>query len=355
MQNNFEKLADRLHQIPNGFPRTESGIELKLLAKLFTEEEAGLAAIMNTEAEPVKLIAQKAGWEERTTFVSLKNMVKKGLVEMDKTHENLVFKIIPFIVGFYERQNARIDKAFAEIFEQYYREAFHSMMQFEPSVHRIIPVEKSVPVEVGILPYENAGHYIDNAKSWGVLNCICRVQKKLIGDVCEFSYDNCMALSSRPNAFERNDAIKAITREEALQLLGKTEKEGLVHSVSNTKEDVSYICNCCVCCCGLLRSMADYGYENSVAKSDFIAVVDEENCSGCEICESRCQFKAISMVDGICQIKLKQCFGCGICVSTCPEEAIKLIRRDEPERIIPPENDKDWGERRMKSRKLFNE
>ena len=35
----FQKLAERLDQIPNGFPKTGSGVELKLLAKLFTPEE----------------------------------------------------------------------------------------------------------------------------------------------------------------------------------------------------------------------------------------------------------------------------------------------------------------------------
>lgn len=38
----YELLASHLDALPNGFPRTESGIELKILKKIFNEEEAYL-------------------------------------------------------------------------------------------------------------------------------------------------------------------------------------------------------------------------------------------------------------------------------------------------------------------------
>ena len=41
--NVYRKLAERLDAIPNGFPETESGVELKLLAKIYSPEEAALA------------------------------------------------------------------------------------------------------------------------------------------------------------------------------------------------------------------------------------------------------------------------------------------------------------------------
>ena len=42
----YRKLAQRLDTIPNGFPATESGVELRLLEKMFTPEEAALAVVM---------------------------------------------------------------------------------------------------------------------------------------------------------------------------------------------------------------------------------------------------------------------------------------------------------------------
>ena len=51
------KLAQRLDAIPNGFPTTQSGVELRLLAKIFTPEEAALASVMRLIREPVSGIA----------------------------------------------------------------------------------------------------------------------------------------------------------------------------------------------------------------------------------------------------------------------------------------------------------
>ena len=50
-QNVYKKLAQRLDAIPNGFPETESGVELKILAKLYTPEEATLASEMRLTPE----------------------------------------------------------------------------------------------------------------------------------------------------------------------------------------------------------------------------------------------------------------------------------------------------------------
>ena len=51
----------------------------------------------------------------------------------------------------------------------------------------------------------------------------------------------------------------AATREEALNLIDECEKAGLVHSVSNVAEGFFYVCNCCGCCCGILKGITEYG------------------------------------------------------------------------------------------------
>jgi len=39
----YEKLRERLDMFPQGFPKTQSGVELEILKNLFTEEEAKIA------------------------------------------------------------------------------------------------------------------------------------------------------------------------------------------------------------------------------------------------------------------------------------------------------------------------
>ncbi|MCK5465133.1 MAG: hypothetical protein KAI95_19030, partial [Bacteroidales bacterium] len=262
----YQKLAERLDQIPNGFPKTESGVELKLLAKLFTHEEAALASNLSLELLSVKDIASIYGTGEPEVKSMLIGMVKKGLIDMKrKEGEGFVFCLIPFVVGFYERQNAKIDKEFAELFEAYYKEGFHKEMLATPSVHRVIPVEKTIPVNTDVMPYEKASTYLDDARSWGVLNCICRVQQNLIGKGCDHTVENCLVFSSRPGAFDRIDDIKTISKEEALEILAEADREGLVHAPSNTQTEVNYICNCCTCSCGVLRGMVEYGNTDIIA------------------------------------------------------------------------------------------
>lgn len=350
MNDAYKKLALELDKIPNGYPATESGVELKILAKLFTPEEAALAATLSMIPESVSEVAQKNNMTKAEAKVMLVGMLKKGLIELKKDAEKgLVFCLIPFVVGFYERQNAKIDKEFAELFEQYYKEKFHQSMTAEPSVHRVIPIEKTIPINIDVMPYEKASTYLDEANAWGVLPCICRVQKKLIGEGCDHPVENCIVFSTKVGAFDRTNDIRTLTKDEALKILAESAEAGLVHSTNNAQQDVNYICNCCICSCGVLRGIAEHGIKHSVASSDFVAEVDEELCTGCEACIERCQFNALKMQDDVCKVDLNFCYGCGLCVTSCPTEAISLYQKDDL--YTPPLTEEIWRDIREKNRK----
>jgi len=219
-----------------------------------------------------------------------------------------------------------------------------------PSVHRVIPVEKTIPVSTDVMPYEKASTYLDDARSWGVLDCICRVQQKLIGKGCNHPVENCLVFSSRPGAFDRTDDIRAISKEEALEILAEADREGLVHAPSNTQEEVNYICNCCTCSCGVLRGMVEYGNTDIIARSDFFAVVDSDLCTACEDCLERCQFSALKMAGDTCTVNRALCVGCGLCVTTCPTEALTLEQKNQEEITPPPISEEEWREKRARAR-----
>jgi len=176
----------------------------------------------------------------------------------------------------------------------------------------------------------------------------------LIGQGCDHPLENCLVLSSRPGAFDKMDGIRAIVHEEALSILEEADRAGLVHSTSNTRDEVTYICNCCICSCGVLRSIVDYGSKTSVARSDFYAIVDETLCSGCEACVDRCQFKAISINESISIVDSSNCYGCGLCVTTCPEGAISLRLKTSAEMIPPPATEEEWRVKREANRRKID-
>jgi heterodisulfide reductase subunit A len=55
-----------------------------------------------------------------------------------------------------------------------------------------------------------------------------------------------------------------------------------------------------------------------------IAVIEEEQCSGCRVCNELCPYSAISFIEDkkVSRINEALCKGCGACVAACPSAAI---------------------------------
>jgi len=347
----YRKLAERLDAIPNGFPATESGAELRLLAKIFTPEEAALAGVMRLTREPAADIAARAGVDADTVYRTLKEMARKGQIRIKKGKGQLLFGLMPFAVGFYEEQLPRMDAELAALFEQYLQETQGgSIVREAPAVHRVIPIGEAIPFDLEVFPYERASELLEDAKSWGVRNCICRVQQRLVGKGCDRPIENCLVFAPIEGAFDHSKVDRAITKEEALQILLEAEEAGLVHSTGNYRDQHYYICNCCTCCCGVLRSVAEFGVPTTAVRSDFHTVVDAELCIGCGDCLERCQFDALSLPDDICVVDYARCVGCGLCATVCPTGALYLERRPEGEVPPPPANIKEWMVQRAQGR-----
>ena len=350
-ENIYRKLAQRLDAIPNGFPATESGVELRLLAKIFTPEEAALASVMRLTQEPAADIADRAGVDADKTYRTLKGMARKGLIRLKRAEGQLVFGLMPFVVGFYEGQLPRIDVELATLVEQYLQETQGAgIARPAPSVHRVIPVEEAIPFDLEIFPYERASELLEGAKSWGVRNCICRVQQRLIGKGCDHEIENCLVFAPIEGAFDHSEVDRAIAEQEALRILRETEEAGLVHSTGNYRDGLNYICNCCTCCCGILRGVAEFGIPTAIAHSDFRAAVDAEVCAGCGDCVDRCQFEALSVPEDVCLVDYARCVGCGVCATVCPTDTLHLERRPEGEGPPLPTDIQEWMAQRAQER-----
>jgi electron transport complex protein RnfB len=347
----YRLLAKQLDALPNGFPPTDDGEELELLAKLFSPEEAALAAKLSPSLETATQIADRLGFTQQEVSRTLKGLARRGLITCAKMEKGLGFALMPFVVGFYENQMETIDAELAQLFEIYYRRAGGRLLSAQPQVHRVVPVNETIRNDMEIHPYENAISILNRAKAWGVIDCICRKQKALIGDPCNHPVDICMVLGSSPGAFDQSPSVRALTLEEAQKTLLRAAKAGLVHSVNNSQEDVWYICNCCTCSCGILRGMKEMGVANVVARSAFLSFVNEGLCIGCESCQSACQFEAISY-QLTATVDAMRCVGCGLCVLVCKEGALSLVRRPEIEIKPPPVNGNAWKNERIEARRL---
>jgi ferredoxin len=350
-ENTYQQLADRLNALPNGFPPTDDGAELKLLAKLYSPDEAALAAKLRLTLETPDQIADRIGGDPKELKICLKSMVKRGLISAGRAEGGLGYGLMPFAVGIYEMQVNIIDEELAQLFENYYQQAFGEALRVKPALHRVIPVNETVQMDMEVQPFESVSDIIGKANAWGVIDCICRKQKGLIGDPCNHPLEVCMVMNKRPGAFDNNPHIRGLTLDEAYSTLQFAAESGLVHSVSNDQRGSWYICNCCTCSCAVLRGMADLGIANVIARSAFVNYVDEELCLSCGDCIEYCQFDALTL-DEFAQVDSMRCVGCGVCVPVCPENALSLIRRPEEEIKTPPADFDTWMRERAQARNL---
>jgi len=347
--NSYELLAKKLDSLPNGYPPAEDGAHLRVLEKIFTQEEAEVAAHLSAEPESINEITSRTGCDPSELRQQLKVISKRGLIAVERGKGGFRFGLLPFVVGIYENQVGSIDQELAELFEDYFQKAFTDVLRVQPQYHRVIPVGETIQNSMEIHPYENIAELVDTAQSWAVFDCICRKQKELIGEPCGHPIDVCMALSTRPGAFENHPVFNSVTHEEAVAALKRASDAGLVHSVSNTQQNIHYVCNCCTCSCGILRGIAKLGVNNVVARSAYVCTVDEELCTACENCVDYCQFGALSMGATV-MVDPVHCMGCGVCVPTCPSDALSLVRRPEDEIMPIPETPSDWDDQRTAAR-----
>ena len=348
----YESLAEALDRLPNGFPSTDGRVEIEILKMMFTPEEACIAATLSEEYEPAGVIAERLGQDVKDAKARLKSMSHDGRVLSKIDNRQRLFRLNPFIVGSYEAVMARLKDedahGFAHLIEDYWAASggLAGIMTPRPAIHRVLPSQGALKSE-WILPYDDVVALLSDARSFVLSDCVCRKQQDLIGDrKCSFPRRACLSFSH----FKRPAHPDRVTRGEALAFLKEAEEIGLVHTVSNVAKGIYYVCNCCGCCCGILRSISDFGLVESVAHANYACSVTGGECTGCGICVARCQVRAISIVDSVAVVDKDRCIGCGLCVTTCATGAAHLELKPPSEIIDPPADPGEWARMRRASR-----
>jgi ferredoxin len=186
------------------------------------------------------------------------------------------------------------------------------------------------------LDFEKASHIVEEAEHMAVGLCYCRHKTAHLGKACDAPLDICMTFGDCADSLIRHGHARRVDRVEGMELLAQAWEANLVQFGENVREQPSFICNCCGCCCEGMLAAKRFAMLHPVQTTAFLPKVDAEACNGCGKCAKVCAVDAIKLADRKAVVDEEVCLGCAVCARNCPKQAISLERRKEE--IITPVN-----------------
>ncbi len=325
----YGELREFLDRLPLGFPATASGVELEILRRLFTPEEAEIAMLLSPFPEEAASIAERAGTDSRNLEEALEAMSRKGLVYRVRRGGRTLYNTAPFMIGLYEYSVERMDAELASLYRQYYDAAYREeMAASDVPGFKVLPICEEVEADLTPYPYLNLIEAVRAARVIAVADCICRKEAELTGEACGHPRETCLSFGAAAEYYIENGIGRRIDAEEAVRILEECDRSGLVHAGVNTKH-LSNLCNCCPCCCASMKGITKLGMDkHAFLNAIFRATVDEDACTGCGECWERCPVRAVEVVEAAA-VNREKCLGCGLCAGACPAGAISMLLREE--------------------------
>jgi Pyruvate/2-oxoacid:ferredoxin oxidoreductase delta subunit len=341
----YKSLEERINRFPQGAPPSET--LYKILGLLFSEKEAALVAQLPIKPFTVKTASRVWKMDEASTHKILDELASRAIlldIEHDGTQE---YVLPPPMAGFFEfsmmRTRRDIDqKLLGELYYQYLNveEDFVKQLFFstETRLGRVFVQEEALTNdnEVHILDFERASHIIKTASHIGISTCYCRHKMHHVGKACDAPMDICMTFNGTASSLIKHKYARKVEVSEGLELLHEAYENNLVQCGENVREGVSFICNCCGCCCEAMVAARKFGMLHPVQTTAYIPKVNNESCSSCGRCVKACPIGAIEKNEAGIKINEDICLGCGVCVRSCFKKSLLFERRKE--KIITPVN-----------------
>lgn len=333
----FRQLQKKLDQYSMGFPETRSGIELKILQELFSEEDGALFLTMTPNLETAESVSSRLGKPVETVSAHLEDMSRRGLLFRLGEKGVPRYGAIPFVHGLFEFQVKDLKPQLARMVSEYFEERFDRSLQTGVEFFlRTIPVNRSVDVTHRVAAYEDAVSILRSQTTIVAADCICRKQRQIIDQSCNKPLEACFMFGSMGQYYLDRGMGRKLETDEAIALVLKCQEAGLVTQPA-TAQNPGGMCNCCGDCCGVLRALNRHPRPAELVFSNYVARLDSPLCIGCQTCLERCQMKALTMNDeGTAVLDPDRCIGCGLCVTTCPSGALGLEAKTGDRLRLPP-------------------
>lgn len=310
---------------------TEKDPRFKLLEKIVTEEMAEVALALEYRVHlTTEQIAKKCNKSVEETRKLLWDLAIAGVATVINDNGVDTFWYETWVPGIFEmvvnnKENVAKYPQISEAFNDYglmRNPIAAGNFPIGMGVMRVIPIQSAIDGNTRRASSEEVSKYINEARVISVSDCSCRTSREEIGEGCgHLKEDMCIQINDAAEYYIRTNRGREITKEEALEIIRKAEKNGLMHQIPNTEGEghTHAICNCCGCACYAIRAASMYSNPDMV-RSNYVSRVHSENCTGCGECVEVCPTNAIKLGQKLCSIN----------------EIKKVVRTEFP-------HDTEWG------------
>lgn len=347
----YRDLQKRLAQKPQAAP--DSAILMKILSVLFSPEDAGLAGKLPHSLTSLEVLSKNLKIPADELGGKLGEMARRGLVFDIEHNGRRYFTLPPVVIGLFEFvfMRTRQDMPMAELarlFEDYFYgngDFVRANLSGDTQMFRSLVREEALPAgdHSQVLDWELATKIAQQASVHAVGICQCHHAARHLGHGCNRPEETCLTFDFAAKSLSRNGLARSITMKEAMGILEKSKESGLAQIGDNVQRKVTFICNCCGCCCHVMRALKTFDLHPGIVTSNWIMEVDLSKCSGCGACLNACPVDAIAIKekrDGERKKKWavrseEACLGCGVCATVCKTGA--AVMRSRPQRVLVPE------------------
>ena len=294
---------------------TYNDSEYKMFDTLLDDDMCEIMMHMKLETpRSPEEIAKRAGKDLDFTKEQLEKLLYVGAIRESEVDGKLMYHFTVWVPGIMEDVLGNTEQCekypiLGECFEEYTRKRIAllaPMLSTGMCFMRVMPVTSAIESISHVAEYDEVSRLIENATAISVGPCSCRRSRRLMGEGCgHLEEDMCIYLNENAKSYIKTGKHRAITKEEAYEILERAENNGLVHEVDQTlgfNEAPGAICNCCGCSCYSLR-IAEMFRKPDGIRSNFRARVDKSKCVACGQCVENCQTNALKLGTKLCEIK----------------------------------------------------